>query len=220
MNGESEYITIKKASQIFGLSASVLRKWENEGILQGSRTPGGVRIFSRSALKKALGFDANALPAKRNFCYCRVSSKKQCDDLERQSDFLRSLHPEYTLIKDVGSGINFSRKGLQTILDAAMQRNIGEVVVAYRDRLARFGFDLIESLVEKGGGKIRVLDQQQFRSREDELAQDLLAIIHVFNCRQMGRRRYSHTQSQSENIPEQHATGDTSTVVRNVSICL
>ena len=81
-----------------------------------------------------------------------------------------------------------------------MQGSIGEVVVAHRDRLSRFGFELIESIVSKGGGKITVLDNDSGKSKDEELAEDLLAIIHVFNCRQMGKRRYGNKKSQSETL--------------------
>lgn len=81
---------------------------------------------------------------QQNFIYCRVSSRKQSEDLERQKQYLLSKYPEYTVIEDVGSGINFNRKGLSTILEYSMQKRIGNIVVAYKDRLARFGFELLE----------------------------------------------------------------------------
>jgi predicted site-specific integrase-resolvase len=94
--------------------------------------------------------DSIETPKKINFLYSRVSSKKQLDDLSRQTEFLRSYRPEYAsydAITDIASGINFKRRGLQTILDACLQRVIGEVVIAHRDRLCRFGFELVESIV-------------------------------------------------------------------------
>ena len=200
MDGSQEYITIKKATKLYGFDPQLLRKWEKEGFIQAQRTPGNTRMFRRCDLEKALGIDGTQTHKKHNICYCRVSSKKQSDDLKRQSDQLRSLYPEHTVIEDVGSGINFSRKGLQTILEYAMCRSIGEVVVAHRDRLSRFGFDLLECIIIKGGGSITVLDNDTCKSKDEELAEDLLAIIHVFNCRQMGKRRYSNKKSQGETV--------------------
>ena len=217
---EHEFITIKKATKIYGLSANALRKWEAAGLLESTRTPRNTRMYRRATLESALGLNVNSLSEKRNFCYCRVSSKKQSDDLERQSKYIGSLYPQHALLADVGSGINFSRKGLQTILECAMRKDIGEVVVAYRDRLARFGFDLIESIVTKGGGHITVLDNQLYKSKEDELTEDLLAIIHVFNCRQMGKRRYSGPQSQSKTLSDLGAERGPSTVAGDVSLCV
>jgi predicted site-specific integrase-resolvase len=116
------------------------------------------------------------------------------DDLTRQIEFLRSTNTEYStynLVTDCASGINFERKGLSSILDSCLLRNIGEVVVAHKDRLARFGFDLIKLLIEKSGGKLTVVNQETDKSSEQELADDLLSIIHIFSCRQMGKRRYN-----------------------------
>ena len=100
-------------------------------------------------------------------------------------------------MSDIASGINFNRKGLQTILDSCIQGTIGEVVIAHRDRLSRFGFDLIKIIIEKAGGKITILDDENNKSTEQELAEDLLSIIHIYSCRQMGRRSYKITQSKS-----------------------
>ena len=219
MNDIQEFVTIKKATKTYGLSCRVLTRWESKGCLKSSRSPLGTRIYRRADLEHAIGISRNA-PQKQSFCYCRVSSSKQKDDLGRQSEYLGSLYPKHTLIEDIGSGINYSRKGLHTILECAMQRNIGEVVVAYKDRIARFGFELIQTIVEKGGGKITILDNQDFKSREEELTDDLLAIVHVFSCRKMGQRRYSSKKSQVENLPDSGAKVDDEEMVRDISICV
>jgi predicted site-specific integrase-resolvase len=112
------------------------------------------------------------------------------DDLERQKDFFRHNYPDHELVTDIGSGINWKRKGLQTILDKGLSGDISEVVVAHRDRLCRFAFDLIEGILEKKGVKLIVLDRETEQSENKELADDILSIIHVYSCRQMGRRRY------------------------------
>ena len=216
-----EYITIKKATKLYGVSSLLLRKWEEKGHLKSTRTPRNTRIYRKSDLESALGITRTPdHQSKKNFCYCRVSSAKQKDDLDRQANYLGSLYPQYTLIKDVGSGINFSRKGLHTILDACIQRNIGDVVVAYKDRLSRFGFDLIESIVKKGGGSITVLDNQVYKSKEDELAEDLLAIVNVFSCRKMGQRRYSAQESQTKNSSEPNADEDFQRMVLDAQVCV
>lgn len=95
----------------------------------------------------------------------------------------------YTIITDITSGINFKRKGLSTILDSCLQNDIGEIVIAHKDRLCRFGFDLIEYMVTKAGGKITILDNTENKTSEQELTDDLLSIIHVFSCARRARRR-------------------------------
>jgi predicted site-specific integrase-resolvase len=142
---------------------------------------------------------------KQNYLYVRVSTKKQLEDLSRQLDYVkRPEYVDYTVITDVGSGINFKRKGLSTILESCLQGTIGEIVIAHKDRLCRFGFDLIEQLVTKSGGRITILNHQEDRTSEQELTEDLLSIIHVFSCRQMGKRNYKKPKSkdsESQDLP-------------------
>ena len=208
---KQEFITIQKATKIYGFSSQILRKWEKAGLIKSQRTPRNTRMYRRCDLESALGItESQELDQTRNIIYCRVSSKKQSDDLKRQSEYLRSIYPEYDLVEDVGSGIDFSRKGLQAILEYAMQGILGEVVVAHRDRLSRFGFELLEVIISKGGGKITVLENESGKSGEEELAEDLLAIIHVFNCRQMGKRRYGNKKSQDQDLSNSSAEENTS----------
>jgi predicted site-specific integrase-resolvase len=122
------------------------------------------------------------------------------DDLSRQINYIKSQRPEYTsykFVSDVASGINFKRKGLSTILDLCLQGLVGEIVVAHKDRLSRFGFDLLELIVSKCGGTIVVLNNQGNKSSEQELSEDLLSIVHIYSCRQMGKRSYRSKCNQS-----------------------
>lgn len=132
-----------------------------------------------------------------NFIYCRVSNTAHDDDLQRQVTYLHSKYPTYQLITDIASGLNFKRPGLQTILEHAMSDSLGEVVVAHKDRLCRFGYELIEFIINKGGGKITIdsTEDTQSKSYNEELASDLLNIITIFNARQLGRRCYQKCQN-------------------------
>ena len=87
-------------------------------------------------------------PTKRNICYCRVSTSSQKEDLERQVEFFRCKYPNHEIIKDIGSGLNFKRKGFNSILDFAIKGDIGEVVVTHKDRLGRIGFELVLRIIE------------------------------------------------------------------------
>lgn len=192
---EKIFITIGQASTLSGLDVQTLRKMVDASQIHGYKTPTGQRRINRESLQKLcynnISNEDQQLVKKQNFLYTRVSTKKQLDDLSRQVKYVsRPEYSEYIIIQDIGSGINFKRKGLQTILDSCIQRTIGEIVVAHRDRLSRFAFDLIEILVTKAGGKITVLDSEKNQSSENELAEDLLSIIHIFNCRQMEKRSY------------------------------
>lgn len=205
---EKEFLTIGEASKFSGLSSQTLRKMADLSQIDSYKTPSGQRRINKHCLQKFCNIDISNKSIKtcqrQNFLYARVSTKKQMDDLSRQIKYLQQ--PEYityTLISDIGSGINFKRKGLQTLLDHCIQRTIGEVVIAHRDRLCRFSFELIESIIQKAGGTLKVIDSDNHISTEEELSQDLLSIIHIFNCRQMGKRSYKiknqHDKSTNEN---------------------
>ena len=119
------------------------------------------------------------------------------DDLERQKCYFKSRYPDHKLVTDIGSGLNWKRKGLKTILDLAMQGNISEVVVAHRDRLCRFAFELLEWILLRCEVQLVVLNGPKGQSSDSELADDILSIVHVYSCRQMGKRRYSHKKDSS-----------------------
>lgn len=202
---EKEFITAGEASELSGLEIQTIRRLVDSKKISSFTTPAGHRRINRKSLQEMLDNgntdDKVAISEKENFLYTRVSTKKQMDDLSRQIEFVsRPEYSSYNLISDIGSGINFKRKGLQTLLDSCLQNRIGEVVVAYRDRLCRFGFELIESLIIKAGGKITIIGPENEEVDESkELADDLLAIVTIFSCRQMGRRSYKGRKSETEN---------------------
>ena len=203
-NIKIEYIPILEASKITGLSIQTIRKLGDKKEIKCFKTPSGHRRFNKQDLEKFC--DSNTINEKKNentqvnYIYTRVSSKKQLDDLSRQIKYIQQRNPEYSSyisISDIATGIwfiNHKRKGLQTILDSCIQGVIGEVIVAHRDRLSRFGFDLIKLIIEKAGGTITVIDDTQHKSTEQELAEDLLSIIHIYSCRRMGKRSYKTKQ--------------------------
>jgi len=164
------------------LHPNTLRRYADENKIKTIRTPSGQRRYDVDGY---LGIEAKATL----ICYCRVSSDKQKDDLKRQVEFMESQYPNAEIVKDIGSGLNFKRKGLNAVLERAMQGAKLTVVVAFKDRLARFGFDLIKNIIERSGGSIVVLDRAVF-SPEQELTQDLLNILHVFSGRMHGLRNY------------------------------
>lgn len=210
---KKDYVPIRVASSITGIKEQTLRKLHEASILKGYRTPANQRMFCVKSLQRMCQQDDTTKESKVNFervniLYSRVSSKKQIDDLERQVKFLEQYKREgvdYLVISDVGSGINFNRKGVNEILEYCLQRSIGEVIIAHRDRLSRFGFDLFKSIITKAGGSITVIDDQKNKSTEQELAEDLLSIVHIYSCKQMGRRTYTKNKREgrretSENI--------------------
>jgi predicted site-specific integrase-resolvase len=177
-----KYVPTRVAAEKLGLHPNTLRKWADAGKINHIKTASGQRRYD---IETFLG---EAAPAE-TICYCRVSSYKQKDDLHRQVAFMSEQFPAARIIKDIGSGINFKRKGLKALLDSTLDGRKLTVVVAHKDRLCRFGFDLIQWLIERSGGEVLVLNESKL-SPEAELTQDLLTILHVFSCRMHGLRSY------------------------------
>ena len=187
-----KYVTPKKASQLLKVCQQTLKSYERKKLIETIRTPGGRRMYN---VQKYLE-DNNIILKKETIkkikiCYCRVSSYSQKDDLERQIIYMKKEYPEHMLIKDIGSGLNFKRKGLKKIIKYAIEGKIDEVVIAYKDRLSRFGYDLIESIItDYSKGKIIVL-KSCFESPQEELTKDLVSIINVFSAKLNGMRKYN-----------------------------
>lgn len=181
------YVSQKEACKFFGVSTSTLRRWDKQNKIKTIRTPSNYRRYDISSVKQTKNKNSIVM-SKKKMCYCRVSSKKQMDNLERQKDYLKSKYPNHEIISDIGSGINWKRKGLLSILEQSNNGLIEEVVVAHKDRLARFAFELIQWLLEKNGCKLVVLNEPI--SEEEKLTDDILSIIHFFSCRKMGMQKY------------------------------
>lgn len=191
-----KYESSRKAALILGVHPNTLRRMADDGDIETIRISG----------QRKYNVEAYLGPVKSAVvCYCRVSSYKQKDDLARQVSFMQERYPEAEIIKDIGSGINFKRKGLNAILERAMRGTNVTLVVAHRDRLARFGHELIRFVVESNGGKLVVLSEDAL-SPEVELTKDLLNILHIFSCRMHGLRNYKKQVAQAtSNSAEQSA---------------
>ena len=187
-------LTSKKACEKLGVHPNTLRKWATNGQIKYIRTPADQRLYDID------NFLANA-NGRSKIVYCRVSSRNQRNDLQSQTKFMREQFPTHECIEDFGSGLNFKRKGFRTLLERIMQGNVQEVVIAYKDRLCRFGFELLEQIASKHNTKLVVLNKVEL-SPEDELVQDLLAIIHVFSCRLYRLRKYGKQIKEDSNLSQ------------------
>jgi len=175
----TNFVTPEKARRHFKVSDNTLRKWDSEGKIET------IRVGSHRRYRIE---DPNPVKLRREkICYARVSSFDQKEDLERQISFLVSKYPGYRIIKDIGSGLNFKRKGFNSLLESAIKGNIEEIIVTNKDRLCRFGFELIESVLRINNGKIVVLYDED-KTPDKELTEDVLSIITVFSAKLYGRR--------------------------------
>lgn len=204
------FLRPSEAAKQLGISKSSLRTYAREGKIEHIYTTGGHRrykiegfcgekhVFNTHAFKEKK-FQEELQKAKKTTTgaiYCRVSSSKQKDDLERQIQTLQTQFPDYEVFQDICSGLNYKRKGLSRLLEQVQAKTITTVVVAHKDRLARFGSEIIEWIINQAGASLFILDRTE-HSKEQELTEDLMAIVHVFSCRFNGKRRYKESSDQS-----------------------
>jgi putative resolvase len=205
------WLPSRKAAALIGLHPNTLRKYADNGTIPTIRNAAGQRLYDVSTyLREHV--------AAATICYCRVSSSKQRDDLERQVERMQAKFPQAEIIKDIGSGLNFKRKGLLALLGRLMRGDKLKVCVIHRDRLARFGIDLIRFLIESNGGQLVVLDPYVESSKEAELTSDLMAILHHFSCRMHGSR--SHQGKTNTSLSESTAAYIVEKMARDFTLCL
>jgi predicted site-specific integrase-resolvase len=200
------WVKSNAAQKILNVHGNTLRRWADTGVIKFIRTPGGIRLYDVESITVADGSAVKAPETRQaKIAYCRVSSAKQKDDLQRQVEFMRAKCPGYEIVTDVGSGLNFKRKGLRSILERALNGDLQEVCVSHRDRLCRFGFELISWILERQCVKLVVLSNES-TSPQQEFTEDLLAIVHVFSCRFNGLRRYAKaTEEEVEGGVAEHS---------------
>ena len=168
-----------------------LRNWDKSGKLKPQIVDKntGYRYYTEKQLKEFYGEVSNK--ERMVIGYCRVSSAKQKEELERQVEnvktYLITKGYQFKIISDIGSGINYDRKGLNQLIQMILQDEVSKVVVLYKDRLVRFGFEIIENICEFKSVDIEVIDSTE-KSEEQEVVEDLVQIITVFSCRLQGKR--------------------------------
>lgn len=203
MKDEEEFVPIRELQKIIKLKYVAAKNFGKNSGIKTLTTPSGQTLYSKKDLLTYINpnlsvEEINAKISRKNIVYCRVSSKKQEDDLQRQMELAKSEYPNYTIISDIGSGINWKRKGLKTILELSMQGHLESVIVYHKDRLARFAVELIEYIFTVNGTKLIIVNNEAEKSTEQELADDLLSIVHIYSCRKMGKRRYTKREQNDK----------------------
>ena len=186
--------SIGKFSKETGISISTLRRWDKENIYKPTFvTEGGTRYYSEDQLNTIISGSSEINKSKKIIGYCRVSSQKQKDDLERQVEnvktYMLAKGYQFEIITDIGSGINYNKKGLNKLLDMVSNNQVDKIVIMYKDRLVRFGYELLENICMKHNTTIEIIDNTE-RTEEQELVEDLIQIITVFSCRLQGKRAH------------------------------
>lgn len=184
----SRFIKIGEAAKILGVSIQTLRRWEVTGyLIPHQKSKGNTRYYNLDELT-----GKNIIENELTVAYARVSSHDQKEDLERQAEVLAAYCTKqgwnFQVIKDLGSGMNYQKKGLKTLINLILEKKIGRLVLTHKDRLLRFGAELIFTLCELKQVEVLIINKGNEISFEEELAQDVLEIITVFSARLYGSR--------------------------------
>ena len=190
----------KEASEKLGVHQRTLMQWDKKGLINVTRTPGNKRLYDvdkflieHSLKKEEVKSDIEETNEKLNICYVRVSTNGQKDDLERQKQIMKEKYNDFIFIEDIGSGLNLNKKGIRKIINLAIKGKINKLVIAHKDRLVRFGYELIEDLIKDySNGEIIILDkdEKQQKKPEEDLVLDVLQIMNVYVTKMNGLRRY------------------------------
>jgi len=198
-------VKIGKAAEMLGVEVQTLRAWEASGeLIPDRRSKGGVRYYD---VGKILGLGNEDMPT---IGYARVSSHDQKPDLVRQQELLEAFCAakgwRHEVIADLGSGLNDRKKGLHQLLGMILHKRIRRLVLTHKDRLLRFGSELIFSLCEIQNIEIVIINKGEPPTFEQELAQDVIEIITAFSARLYGSR--SHKTKRLLNELREDQTDD------------
>ncbi|MGL4534715.1 MAG: IS607 family transposase [Fusobacteriaceae bacterium] len=186
-----KYYSTKKMVKILNVTSQTLRNWDSNGkLVPHHKTDSGYRYYSEEQLNKFLGIK-NVKKNRKIIGYCRVSSNKQKDNLERQIEnvklYMFEKGYQFEIISDIGSGINYNRKGFTKLINLITDGEVEKIILLYKDRLIRFGYELIENLCKKYSVEIEIIDNTE-KTEQEELVEDLVQIVTVFSCRLGGKR--------------------------------
>ena len=189
MNG---FVSIGEAAEKLGVSISTLRRWEAEKRLVPERTTAGHRRYDTALLDDLVSRKQCRTSSKSTIAYARVSSSDQKADLDRQKQVLELFCAgrgwTYELISDLGSGMNYRKKGLTELLERLLAGEVERLVLTHKDRLLRFGAELVFSICEMMNVEVVIINRGAETSFEEDLAKDVLEIITVFSARLYGAR--------------------------------
>lgn len=191
------YVSSRKAAEQIDCHPNTLRLWANAGKVECVVTPSGQRKYDLETLGRPKA------PTKR-YCYCRVSSGSQKEDLNRQVEFMQEKYPDHEIVTDIASGMNCNRKGLRKLITQALAGNVSQICIAHKDRLSRFSFDLLKWIFESHNVELVVANNDSM-SPQEEMTEDLMSIVHVFSCRMHGQRKYNKqgpARLNPENFPQ------------------
>jgi putative resolvase len=188
-------VSISQAAKELGVTAKTLRRWEEQGKIDVERTVGGHRRYDLAKLQGVM--PRKPQPGGRiTIGYARVSSHDQKDDLRRQAALIESFCAAngwtFEIIEDMGSGLNYRKRGLRQLIKRICSGEVGRLVLTHKDRLLRFGADLVFMLCEHFGTEVVIINASEETTFEGDLVSDVLEIITVFSARLYGSRSHKN----------------------------
>ena len=191
------YLSIGGAAELLGVSITTLRRWDKEKYLEPDYiTKGKHRRYSLKRLKKDFLDIEESHESRVTFCYARVSSHDQKEDLKRQEDklisYCQSNEYKHFLISDLGSGIKYDKRGLLKLIRLILSNKIERLVLTHRDRLLRFGSQLLFNICEYFDVEVEIIEDTKSLSFEQSLACDVIEIMTVFTAKLYGRRSHKN----------------------------
>jgi len=185
-----ELLKISEAAELLGIGPAALRNWDSNGKIKVVRTVGNHRRVPMSEVHRLKGDVSNGQSV--TLAYCRVSTRKQSDNLERQIGRVLTYCNEQgwkaELFQDVGSGLNEKRPGLLRMIDRLYDKDVSRIVIEYQDRLTRFGYGIFSRFCENLNIELHVLNSVESPSFEQELSEDLTALVASYSGRLYGKR--------------------------------
>lgn len=183
---------------LIGRAVITLQSWDRKGILKAHRTPTGKRFYTHEQYLEYMAAAGNPVeavaPSRKRVAYCRVSGSGQRQDLEAQKRAVEQWNLATgkvidDWVEDIGSGLNYDRKGFVRLMEQVEAEEIGEIILAHQDRLVRFGWSWFERFCQAHGTKLVVINHENL-SPQEEVTRDLMTIINCFSSRVYGLRRY------------------------------
>ena len=183
-----KYVTRKVACELLGVHFNTLYRMARDNEIESIKIGKNTQYNVDKYMKDKGVIESST---RRKICYCRVSSNKQKEDLKRQIELMKTKYPNYEIISDISSGLNLKRAGLTKIINYAIKGELEILIVAYKDRLARFGYDLIEELIKTySKGEIVVMNKAEEKTPQEEITKDIISIMNIYTAKLNGLRKY------------------------------
>jgi putative resolvase len=184
--------TPQEFGRLIGRTTNTLQKWDRKGILKAHRSPTNRRYYTHDQYLEYRGL--KAADEGQTIVYARVSGVAQKSDLANQIKALQLYCEQHHIqvdewMQDIGSGLNYKRKQFNRLMELVELGEVRRLIIAHRDRLVRFGYGYFEAFCERHNTQILVVNADTL-SPEQELVQDLIAIMTVFSARLHGLRSY------------------------------